>query len=80
MVWDRDEPKAGDGDGSGAMGLLFPDVLASRLPELVRLEPGIETPVRELWMLVHPSWREVRSIEVAAAWVAASVREFREGG
>ena len=58
---------------------LLPDALGRRHPELVRLETDRPTPSRELWMLMHPSWREVRRIEVVADWVARSVREFLAG-
>ena len=57
---------------------LFPDPLGRRFPELARIESDVPTPTRELWMVMHPSWREVRRIEVVADWVATSVRTFLE--
>ena len=54
---------------------LLPDALARGRPELVRLDAeGV--PSRELWLLMHPSGREVRRIEIVAEWVTATVRAF----
>ena len=55
---------------------LLPDALGRRYPELVRLPDDDRTPVREFWMLVHPSVREVRRMEVVATWVAEAVQAF----
>ncbi len=55
---------------------LLPDALAREHPELERLEPDRPTPTREVWMLMHPSGRQVRRIQVVADWTAAAVREF----
>ena len=55
---------------------LLPDALGRRHAELVRLPCDVPTPVREFWMLVHPSVREVQRIKVVAAWAAEAVQVF----
>ena len=55
---------------------LLADALARRYPALVRLGDAPPTPTRELWMLVHPSYREVRRVDVVASWLVEVVREF----
>ena len=54
---------------------LLPDALARDRPELLRLDAE-DVPSRELWLLMHPSGRRVRRIEVVAEWVTATVRDF----
>ena len=54
---------------------LLPDALARDRPELVRLDAE-DVPSRELWLLMHPSGRRVRRIEVVAEWVTETVRAF----
>ena len=55
---------------------LLADALARRHPALVRLDDAVPTPSRELWMLVHPSYREVRRVDVVASWLVEVMREF----
>ena len=54
---------------------LLPDALVRGRPELVRLDAE-DVPSRELWLLMHPSGRQVRRIEVVAEWVTETVRDF----
>ena len=56
---------------------LLADAVACRFPALARLEhDACPIPTRELWMLMHPSCREVRRIDVVASWLAEVVRDF----
>ena len=57
---------------------LLADALARRHPELVRLDDEVPSPARELWMLVHPSYRTIRRVDVVARWLTEVVREFLE--
>ena len=55
---------------------LLPDALARAHPELIRLETERRPPTREVWLLMHPSGREIRRIRVVADWVTDIVGEF----
>ena len=49
---------------------LLADVVAAQFSELVRLDDGASVPAREMWILMHPSLREVRRIEIVARWAS----------
>lgn len=55
---------------------LIADALARDYPALQRLDPGVPTPSREFWLLMHPSCREVKRIDVVARWLAEQMREW----
>ena len=58
---------------------VLPEPFGERSEELVRLGPASDSVERELWMLVHPSAREVRRLRVVADWVEAVLGEWIEG-
>jgi len=61
---------------SGNGKSLIADALARGYPELERLESDVPTPSRELWLLMHPSCREVVRIDVVAHWLAEQMRDW----
>lgn len=61
----------------GGLGqTLLADALARRFPSLVRLDASHPPPSRELWMLMHPCYRDVQRIDVVAVWLAEMIHEF----
>jgi len=61
---------------SGLGKALLADGLGQRCQSLQRLPFQGALPSREMWMLIHPSYREVKRIEVTAAWLAEEIKAF----
>ena len=55
---------------------LLPRPLAARFPELACLDGAERVVERTLWMLVHPSSREVCRLQTVGAWLAEVLGEF----
>ena len=51
---------------------VLPSAIAERFDELVRLD-GYEVPSRELWLVMHPSWREVPRLATVVGWIVSTL-------
>lgn len=61
-------------EGLGKSVLAEP--LAARFPTLTKLPCDVPLPEREFWMVMHPSYRDVRRIERVAHWLTEVVQRF----
>lgn len=54
---------------------LLPVAIAEQFEELARVE-GYEVPTRELWCVMHPSWKELPRITTVIGWIVGTLGPF----
>lgn len=64
---------------AGHRGLL-PRFIGDVDARLVRLDPGVAPPVREIWSMVHPDRRDDPAVAAVVAWIETAMRDLGRAG